>query len=278
MAISTTIYNIFKAGSRTYFYSSLFFPKNIRERVFRLYAFVRKADNFVDSMPQRHKEFTEFRKEYERAIAGKRTDDEVVAGFVSLFEECNFRPAWCEAFLDAMESDLRPQVRYYTLDELRKYMHGSAEVIGLMMSRILGLSDRVHEDAMHLGRAMQYVNFIRDLQEDLAMGRSYLPLDELERYGLRSFDLREAQSNPQGFSEYIRAQVNLALGWFDAASHSFNEIPPRCRIPIKTASDMYRWTARIIHSRPFVVYTRKVRPSVPRIVASIAGNSLCMIK
>ena len=55
--VTKKLFNIFKKGSRTYFYSSLFFPNGVRGDVFRLYAFVRRADDFVDSIPQQKEKF-----------------------------------------------------------------------------------------------------------------------------------------------------------------------------------------------------------------------------
>jgi phytoene synthase len=59
---------IFKKGSKTYFYNSLFFPNNVKDDVFILYSFVRKADDFVDAVPQQVEEFHQFRDQYERAM------------------------------------------------------------------------------------------------------------------------------------------------------------------------------------------------------------------
>jgi len=103
-------------------------------------------------------------------------DRAVIDAFVKLGQEVGFDPAWTVAFLDAMEADLTKN-RYDSLEECFTYMYGSAEVIGLFMSRCIDLPEVDLESARLLGRAMQYINFIRDVEEDRTLGRRYLPFE-----------------------------------------------------------------------------------------------------
>jgi 15-cis-phytoene synthase len=73
MAIPNHFFEIFKKGSTTYFYSSLLFPKDVREDIFILYAFVRTTDNFVDTVPQQKKEFKKFVKEYQTSLVKRES-------------------------------------------------------------------------------------------------------------------------------------------------------------------------------------------------------------
>ena len=107
---------IFQAGSKTYFNSSLFFPHRIRTRVYTLYAFVRIADNYVDEIPQKDKEFRDFRRRCEEALQGNPAGDTIIDPFVKLCGECSFDQAWVTAFLDSMEADLSKK-NYDTLEE-----------------------------------------------------------------------------------------------------------------------------------------------------------------
>ena len=170
---------IFKNGSKTYFNSSLFFPPEVRNDVFVLYGFVRTADDFVDSVPQDVDGFAGFVERYRRAREGAHVEDPVVDAFIDLSRRRGFEDAWANAFLESMEMDVTKQT-YETIDETLHYIYGSAEVIGLFMARILGLPSEADRAAMMLGRAMQYINFIRDVDEDRNLGRTYLPLHETE--------------------------------------------------------------------------------------------------
>ena len=264
--IDRTLYSIFKEGSKTYFYSSLFFPMDVRSDVFVLYAFVRKADNFVDSMPQRKNEFYDFWEQYNRALTGKVSGDIVIDSFIKLMNRKKFDEEWVQAFLEAMEMDLKKQ-KYMNLDETKKYMYGSAEVVGLMMASIMDLPKESFECARYLGRAMQYINFIRDISEDLALGRQYLPQNDLRKCGLESVDYEHVKTREKGFNEFIRKQIGYYEEWQRTAENGFPYIPKRYFIPIKTASDMYKWTAEKIKKSPIIVYIKKVKPSMPFIVS-----------
>ena len=263
------IFKTFKQGSKTYFYSSIFFSKEVRENVFILYGFVRKADNFVDVMPQQKDAFYRFKDAYYKALQGKASSDVIIDSFVDLMQRESFQQAWVDAFLESMEMDLTKR-NYETLEETLHYVYGSAEVIGLMMARILHLDPASYPYARHLGRAMQYINFVRDIKEDLELGRTYLPLQNSR---LERLDDGYVVEREDEFTEFVRNQIKLYYGWQQEAEKGFAYIPKRYLIPIKTASDMYKWTAGRIYKNPLIVFKKKVKPSIPRIVGHIAKNS-----
>ncbi len=252
---------IFRGGSTTYFNSSLFFPKRVRERVFTLYAFVRTADDFVDSVPQRGEEFLRFRRVYRNALGGIPAGDGIIDPFLTLAADCGFEPAWTEAFLDSMEADLTVGA-YDSLEETLRYIHGSAEVIGFFMARILDLPGEALPPAAMLGRAMQYINFIRDVGEDAELGRRYLPL-----FGADPRIVREdyARAHPGEFEAFLGRHLDTYREWQREAVAGYRFIPRRCRAPIATAGDMYFWTADRIAERPLIVFDGKVKPRRSRI-------------
>ena len=92
--INKVFYSIFQQGSKTMFYSSLFLPKKIRNDVFILYGFVRKADNLADTMPQDKEGFYKFRQNYEQGKNDIKTGDIVIDSFVDLAKRKNFDPKW----------------------------------------------------------------------------------------------------------------------------------------------------------------------------------------
>ncbi len=264
---------IFQKGSRTYFNSTRFFPPAVRQRVTVLYAFVRTADDFVDTLPQDVAGWQAFKKDFHRALEGERTSNEVVDGFVSLLQQFQMDPNWVEAFFHSMEMDLFPRV-FETLDQTLEYIYGSAEVIGLMMAHLMELPPRSFPYAQMLGRAMQYINFIRDIQEDLELGRQYIPRAFSEKHGLRSLERSQALEKPRAFEALVRGEVERYVGWQRQAEKGFGFLPLRYRIPVKTASDMYFWTAKTIAKSPLVVYGRKVKPSKTRILFQGSWNIL----
>ncbi len=262
---------IFQAGSRTYYNSARFFPRHVRDEVFVLYGFVRVADNFVDALPQNPRGFYEFCRLYRQARDRQiPAGDHIIDPFVQLEQKQGFDPAWTEAFLASMEMDLTKQT-YDTLEETLEYIYGSAEVIGLFMAGIMGLPEESRQSAALLGRAMQYINFIRDIDEDNRLGRRYLPLTGTS---LKDLNRETAEADREAFSSFIRQETDRYRQWQQEAEKGYRFIPRRYRIPIKTAADMYRWTAETIAQDPLVVYRRKVKPAQPRILLKVLSNSL----
>lgn len=270
MSVQAIHKETFKRGSKTYFNSSLFFPEAVRDDVFVLYAFVRTADNYVDDMPQQPHKLRRMENDFRRAWAGEPVEDVIVSSFVELAHRKRFRRDWVEGFLHAMELDLTKST-YGTIEETIEYMYGSAEVIGLFMAAIMDLPQESFPGAQMLGRAMQYINFLRDVAEDAGLGRTYLPLGETT---LPDLSRATAEASPEEFVRYMRRQIDVYRIWQEEAERSYKFVPRRYLIPIKTAADMYNWTAKRIHADPFVVFRRKVKPSKARIMTRVLGNAL----
>lgn len=265
-------YETFKSGSKTYFNSSVFFPRDVREDVFVLYGFVRVADNYVDQVPQDAEGFYEFRRAYHRALEGTPSGRVIIDSYVELAERHNFPDSWTDAFLHSMEMDLVKQ-QHRTLRESLEYIYGSAEVIGLFMAKLMDLPDAAYPAAQMLGRAMQFINFIRDIAEDNELGRVYLPISESS---LPDLTEESARKNPEEFRAFIRTQLDRYREWQAEAEAGYQFIPKRYLVPIKTAGDMYNWTAETIAQDPFVVYSRKVKPRRGRILAQVMRNALAL--
>lgn len=274
---------IFRQASTTYYWSSKFFPKGVREDVFKLYSFVRVADDFVDAQPQQRAKFKALRRAWNAArddphyASGIQTADpligRVVRNMVDVHKKYGFDSAWIEAFLDAMQADLDDQ-SYATLDDTLRYTYGSAEVIGLMMAKILNLSPDAYEAAMLQGRAMQFINFIRDIHEDYAFGRCYFPAEDLQRFGLADLSPQTARDNTVAFEQFIAFQLERYQGWQAVASQGLHHVPRRPRIALRTAVDMYNWTGRIIAQKPHIVFERKVKPAKHQVLATGLKNTL----
>jgi len=269
--INKSLFQIFKQGSKTYFYSSIFFPSIIRKDVFTLYAFVRKTDDYVDSIPQDIDGFYKFKNLYYEGLKGKNTGNMIIDSFIDMQKRKTINQEWVDAFLNSMENDITKK-SYETLDETIKYMYGSAEVIGLMMVKILKLDERSYEYAKYLGRSMQYINFIRDILEDNNLRRRYLPTTELKKYGLESLDYDYVTKNRSLFNNFIKGQIRYYIKWLRKAEEGFKFIPKRFLIPIKTASEMYYWTALNIYNEPFLVFNQKIKPNIFKIVSTIVMN------
>ncbi len=296
------IKKIFKKGSKTYFYSSLFFPKKIRDKVDILYAFVRTADDFVDCIPADRTSFFQFKNYYLQqkkltdsknfkknniknspakkseipnlqTIEIKSLHRQIVEEFIRLEETLESEPAWTEAFLASMESDLETKI-YQNIEETKEYIYGSANVIGLFMSKILNLPPESYYFAEHLGMSFQYINFIRDIEEDLRLGRSYFPQDLLQKHNLPNLKLEEVRKKPKEFHKFVQEILEQYAKWQEIAEQGFHFFPKKYRTAIKTASDMYKWTGRQIAKNPLIVYEKKIKPQKRQILLTGIRNWL----
>lgn len=256
---------VFQQGSVTYFFSSLFFPAELRRQIVTVYAFVRLADDFVDQIPQQKVAFYDFWEHYKHVKKGKLIDNSVITNFHALEKEAGFDPSWTESFLKSMEMDLHKH-SYKNFSELETYVYGSAEVIGLYLSKLMKLPDKAYESAQLLGKSMQYVNFIRDIAEDNALGRMYIPQTELKKHGLANLSQTEAKQKPKQFEAMIMAEIKRYFAWDEQARTGFGHIPKRYLVAIKTAADLYRWSAEQILKNPQVVFDKKVKPIPPFVI------------
>ena len=266
---------IFKKGSTTYYFGARFFPRDVRADVLKLYSFLRVADDYVDVQPLQKAKFRALRRAWEHAApdpqfdptraAGDTIDERVIKNMVFVFRKHAFDPAWVTSFLDAMQADVEGKT-YSTFDDTLWYMYGSAEVVGLMMAKIMNLSPDAYETAKMQGRAMQYINFIRDIAEDNALGRRYIPRTELQVYGLPDLYESTAHAHPAAFKKCMRAQIQYYRDWQKFADEGLVFMSGLLRPGLRTAISMYNWTAAQIAKDPFVVFERKVKPSKRRLL------------
>lgn len=271
---------LFKKGSTTYYWSSRFFPKEVREDVFKFYSFVRYVDDLVDRKRPNVKEFDSIVVSWSKWKSEDKQDVDLPSGsagkvlqnMIGIVEKYDCNESWVDAFLTSMQMDI-DQKNYKSLEEVLEYIYGSAEIIGLVMARILQLPSEADFAARMQGRAMQYINFIRDIDEDNGLGRRYFSDKTLSTHKLKSLTRSEAEKHQEQFTAFIREQIELYREWQELAYKGFEYIPKRLRIPVATATDMYNWTAEQIYDNPLVVFDRKVKPSKYRVMSRAFYNS-----
>ncbi len=261
---------IFKRSSTTYYYSSLFFTGQTKEDVFTLYAFVRYADNLVDAIPPKKNEFFDFCKNVQRAYKGEVIGDHIIDDFIELSKRKKFEQAWTSAFLDSMKADLTKHT-YHTYEELQKYMYGSANVIGLFMCAIFDTGARALPNAQAQGEAMQFINFIRDIDEDFKLGRQYIPTHDVKKFHTH---IPPKPSEEEAFRSLVRNQIDKYRKVQQYARKGHKYIDRRFRIMVKTSADMYEWTADQIYKDPMVVFQKKIKPAKWYVIATVIKHAL----
>ena len=157
------------------------FAKELRQPVYAIYGFVRFADEIVDTFHDKDKVrlLADFRKETHKAIFEGISLNPVLHSFQYVVNKYSIDHELIDAFLDSMEMDLNKTI--YDDTDLKRYIYGSAEVVGLMCLKVFlnGNSqeyDRLRPFACALGSAFQKINFLRDMKSDFQeRGRVYFP-------------------------------------------------------------------------------------------------------
>jgi len=212
-----------KSGS-SFYYSFLSLPDKKRDAIIAVYAFCREVDDIVDSKtdPQiKTVKLGWWQEEINNLFAGK-PQHPITKALKPVVEHFNLPQEYFQEVLDGMNMDLQQQ-RYATFKELRLYCYRVASVVGLMSAEIFGYQDRqTLKYANDLGMAFQLTNIIRDVYDDILNDRIYIPLDELEKYGVTEQDLRE-QCHTESFRQLMEFQVQRAKSYYEKALASLPE-------------------------------------------------------
>jgi phytoene synthase len=199
------------ASGSSFYYSFLFLPPRRRRAITALYAYCREVDDVVDEMQDpavARARLAWWSDEIGRLYAGdpQHPVTRALAPHLSAFD---IRRDSLLLVLEGMAMDLQ-QNRYLDYAALARYCHNVAGVVGELSAGIFGASqERTYEYARKLGLALQLTNIIRDVGEDARRGRVYLPLDELQRHGVRVADLLDGRY-VEGYLPLMRLQAQRA--------------------------------------------------------------------
>lgn len=260
---------IHAAHGRTFYRATLLLPRDRRPDVWALYAFARVADELVDSPtaadPDRLLGWREQAMAAMRSATAPEPEEAVLAATWHTMRAFGLSPDLLGEFLDSMVMDLTVS-RYETWQDLRGYMRGSAAVIGELMAPLLGAQGTTalgHAGA--LGEAFQLTNFIRDIGEDHARGRIYLPQVDLARFGVSEAMLARAvhtgMPSPQVRS-LVAFEVRRALDLYVVAKPGLRMVDSRSRPCLEMAFTLYRRILRRVIGNDFNVFEGRL--VVPR--------------
>ena len=207
---------ITRREAKNFYYAFLTLPVAKRRAIYAAYAFCRHCDDSVDeetSTDAKLKALAELQSNLDATYSGK-ADSPVFLALADVANRHDIPQDYFREVILGVESDLVKD-RFQNFDELREYCYRVASVVGLICLQIFGYeNDDAKEYAVDLGLAMQLTNIIRDVREDLDMGRVYLPQDEMERFGYSEDDLRNGVRNP-AFLDLMKFQSERAREYFD---------------------------------------------------------------
>jgi phytoene synthase len=235
---------------KTYFLATRLLPVERRPAVHALYGFARWADDIVDDLDstatpaQRSEALHLLQKDLETGLRAGGSRDPVVAALADTATRYAIEPHLFTDFMTSMRLDLEV-ADYPCYEDLHRYMHGSAAVIGLQMLPVLGTVVPRHEAAPHaaaLGVAFQLTNFLRDVGEDLDRGRIYLPGDLLAAHGADRALLqwsRDSGRRDRRITAALRAAAALTRRVYREAAPGLPLLDPVSRPCIRTAFVLY---------------------------------------
>lgn len=212
----------FSSGIRT-------LDKEYHEAIYAIYGFVRLADEIVDTFYEQDQAdlLARFRQDTYQAIEEKISLNPILHSFQWAVNTFHMERDLIDAFLYSMEMDLTDQD--YNVDLYKKYIYGSAEVVGLMCLRVFCAGDiaeyeRLKPDACALGSAFQKINFLRDIKSDFEdRGRVYFPGIDYEQFT----DLQKKE---------IEADIQKD---FDAGLRGIENLPKKAKKGVLLAYEYY---------------------------------------
>ena len=222
--------------AKSFNWAGFFLPKNVYHDCSKLYAFCRVLDDLVDEkikLELRIKRFNEiksiFNKNYEinnnKKILDQNEHEIIVKDMIILAEDNNIKRIILDDLIEGVGSDLKKKVYLRSVKDLLVYSYRVAGTVGLMMAKILSVSDtRSLKGAIDLGIAMQLTNIARDVIEDKKMNRQYIKPD----------------------FENIEATLKLADMFYESSYTSIKKIPFKYRFAIIVARRVYRQIGRKI--------------------------------
>lgn len=225
--------------SRSFSWASVFLPEDRRDDAAVVYALCRLIDDAADEAEdaeQAREQLEQIRGE----LGGRREARPLVAQFLDVAARRRMDIRYAMELIEGVESDLG-QVVFEDDRELLRYCYRVAGTVGLMMCAVLDVREReALPHAIDLGVGMQLTNICRDVREDAARGRVYLPAKRLEERGQSSEALMNAMASRGAVAGVVEDLLDLADAYYRSADDGMRYIPTRSRLAIVVASRVYR--------------------------------------
>ncbi len=264
--------------AKTFYLGTLLLPPAKRRAIWAIYVWCRRTDELMDSPEAQALPAPELLarldawEERTRGLFAGRVHDGLDRVMVDTFERF---PQDNQPYLDMIEGQRMDVLkhRYASFEELRLYCYRVAGTVGLMTQGVMGLdpaytsapwSERPDpsDAAVALGIANQLTNILRDVGEDRARGRIYLPQEDLQRFGYSEAELLAGVVN-DNWRELMRFQLERARHWFSRSEAGVRWLSADARWPVWTSLRLYRGILAVIERHDYDVFTH--RAYVPRV-------------
>jgi len=217
-----------RARSSSFYLAMRILPRAQREAMFEVYSFCKAVDDIADGdapRPWRLEQLAIWRERIAALYAGEVPDG--LAALAEAIAQYGLRQEDFLTVIDGMEMDAVADIRAPSFDELDLYCDRVASAVGRLSVRVFGLNDSDGRAlAYHLGRALQLTNILRDIDEDAAVGRLYLPREALQRAGIEATDPQTVALDPR-LGEACDMVVARARNHFQEADAVMARCPRR---------------------------------------------------
>src|SRR6202166_5016644 len=270
--------SIARTAAKNFYYAFVVLPRRKRNALSAVYAFMRRCDDIADdntlSPADRHNKLAEWLDKVHRALAAQPTDDPVLLALTDA-QRAHQTAIWLLdqlAYGTAADLDYpQPEpsagalaARYQTFEELRQYCYGVASVVGLVCIRIFGYRDPAAEPlAERCGLAFQLTNIIRDVKEDVAMGRIYFPQEDMERCGIVPADLATPKIDLARVRPLLALEADRARQYYRAGEELIPLVNEDSQPGLWVLITIYSRLLEKIASRQYDVFSERVRLTVP---------------
>ncbi|MEH6790546.1 phytoene/squalene synthase family protein [Parasphingorhabdus sp.] len=243
-------------GSKSFARASKLFAPQTRERAWLLYFWCRACDDLADGQDHGHgmstvtnpdKTIAAMRMMTTRAHGGEQTGNPPFDAFGVVAQECGIPKRLADDMIDGFALDARGW-RPETRDDLLQYCYHVAGTVGCMMAVVMGVSARNHDlldRACDLGLAFQLANIARDVAEDAAAGRCYLPQEWLAEAGLESDHVMDPDQR-EALVTLVARLCDLAADYEASARVGAAQLPFRSRWAVLAAAGIYGDIARAV--------------------------------
>jgi 15-cis-phytoene synthase len=280
-----------KTGSKSFNVAARLFAPDVRRGVLMLYTWCRHCDDVVDGQelgfgalhPNQYnatENLVALELQTQRAYAGEVMHDAPFTAFQEVARRYDIAPQFAFDHLAGFAMDVN-NTHYETLDDTLRYCYHVAGVVGLMMAKIMGVTGEVTLDrACDLGIAFQLTNIARDIVEDAAVGRCYVPASYLRDAGLAHLkiaDLALPHYRTQ-LAQVAARLVNDAEPYYASAQIGIAALPLRSAWAIATAHGVYRQIGIEVKRRGARAWDTRVSTSKARKLQLLIKGAVMAIR
>jgi phytoene synthase len=269
---------ITRTNAKNFYYAFLVLPKHKRQALCAVYAFMRRCDDIADdpalAPEERSIKLGTWLAALHRVQQGDPSDDPILLALTDAQRRYTIPAGLLDELAMGTAMDVvdaapsaNPEIpgltiRYRTFEDLKLYCYRVASVVGLVCIHIFGYRDPAAESlAEQCGLAFQLTNIIRDVKEDAAMGRVYLPEEDLAKFGLSAADLLSTPDAAR-FRPLLALEADRAREFYQAGDQLIPYISEDSQPALWVLVNIYRKLLEKIAVRQYDVFCGKITLTV----------------